>query len=34
MLCSIRVVQIQPKKHVLDDAGYTATWQHELDHAD
>ena len=37
MLCkiSIRVAQIQPRKHGLDDAGYTApTRQHELDHTD
>ena len=27
--------QIQPSKHVLDDAGYTApTRQHELDYTD
>ena len=35
MLCRICVVQIQPRKHVLDLAGHTApTWQHELDHTD
>ena len=34
-LCRICVVQIQPRKHVLDHAGYTApTRQHELDHTD
>ena len=31
----ICVVQIQPRKHALDHAGYTApTRQHELDHTD
>ena len=35
MLCRICVVQIQPRKHVPDHAGYTApTRQHELDHTD
>ena len=35
MLCRICVVQVQPKKHVLGRAGYTApTLQHELDHTD
>ena len=35
MLCRICVVQIQPRKYVLDDAGYAApTRQHELDHTD
>ena len=35
MLCRICVVQIQPRKHALDYAGYTApTQQHELDHTD
>ena len=35
MLCRICVVQIQPRKHALDRAGYTApTRQHELDHTD
>ena len=35
MLCRICVVQIQPRKHALDDAGYTApVGQHELDHPD
>ena len=32
MLCRIRVVHIQPKKHVLDRAGCTApTRRHERD---
>ena len=35
MLWRICVVQIQPRKHVLDHADYTApTRQHELDHTD
>ena len=35
VLCGICVVQIQPKNHVLDYAGYwTPTRQHELDHTD
>ena len=35
MLCRICTVQIQPSKHVLDHAGYTASiWQHELDRTD
>ena len=35
MLWRICVVQIQPRKHVLDLADYTAsTRQHELDHTD
>ena len=35
MLCRICVVQIQPRKHALDRAGYTApTRQRELDHTD
>ena len=35
MLCMICVVQIQPRKHVLDDADNTAgTLQHELDDTD
>ena len=35
MLCKICVVQTQPRKYVLDHAGYTApTLQHELDHTD
>ena len=34
-MCGICIVQIQPRKHVLDHAGYTAsTRQHELDHTD
>ena len=32
MIC---VAQMQPRKHALDDADYTApTRQHELDHTD
>ena len=35
MLCRIWIAQIQPRKVVLDHAGYTApTRQHELDHTD
>ena len=35
MLYKICVVQIQPRKRVLDHAGYTApTRQHKLDHTD
>ena len=35
MLCRICTVQIQPRKHVLDDAHSTArALQHELDHTD
>ena len=35
MLCRICIVQIQPRKYVLDDADYAApTRQHELDHTD
>ena len=35
MLCKICIVKIQPRKHVLHHAGYTApTRQHELDHTD
>ena len=35
MLCRICTVQIQPREHVLDDAGHTApTRQHELEHTD
>ena len=35
MLRRIYTVQIQPMKHVLDHAEYTApTRQHELDHTD
>ena len=35
MLCGICVAQIQPRKHVLDDARHTApTRQHEPDHTD
>ena len=34
-MCRICMSQIQPSKHVLDDAGYTApTRQHELDYTD
>ena len=35
MLRRIRIVPIQPRKHIPDHTGYTApTWQHELDHTD
>ena len=35
MLCRICIVQIQPRKHALDLADYTAPpRQHELDHTD
>ena len=35
MLCRICIVQIQPRKRVLDHADCTApTRQHELDHTD
>ena len=35
MLCRICTVQIHPRKHVRDHAGFTApTRQHELDHTD
>ena len=35
MLCRVCLVQIQPRKHTVDDADYTApTRQRELDHAD
>ena len=35
VVCMIRIVQIQPRKHVQDHADYTApTRIHELDHAD
>ena len=35
MLCRIYVLQIQPRKHVLDHAFFTApAWQHEVDHID
>ena len=35
MLCRICLVQIIPRKSVLDEADYTApTWQHGLDHTD
>ena len=34
MLCRICIVQIQPRKYVLDHADYEApTMPHELDHA-
>ena len=35
MLCRICIVQIQPRKHVLDHAVFVApTRKHELDHTD
>ena len=35
MLCRICIVQIHPRKHVLDHSDDMApTWQHELDHRD
>ena len=35
ILCRIRIVQIQPKKHILDHADFTTSIrQHELDHTD
>ena len=34
-LCRICIVQAQPRKHVLHDAGFTTpTRHHELDHTD